>query len=38
MKNRAKGGTSRSRVVRDWWVDGRRLHYPVAVDLSKALG
>ena len=38
MKSRAKGGTTRSRGVRDWWVDGRRLHYRMNVDLSKAVG
>ena len=38
MRTARGAARSRSRAVRDWWVDGRRLHYRMEVDLSKAVG
>ncbi len=38
VKSRGAGGRSRSRPVRDWWVEGDRLFYRTDIDVSAAVG
>ena len=38
VKSRAGGGTSRSRPVRDWRIEGDRLFYRTDIDLTAAVG
>ncbi len=38
LNNRARTGPHRAKPVRDWWIEGKRLHYRTVIDLDAALG